>query len=57
MGAVLGKDSDVLPVLAHLMGMAPGPDGAHLGRMGPAELQHVTFAAVRSSTENLSSCN
>ena len=47
-GAVLGKDSDVLPVLAHLMGMAPGPDGAHLGRMGPAELQHVTFAAVRS---------
>ena len=46
--AVLGKDSDVLPVLAHMMGMAPGPDGAHLGRMGPAELQHATFAAVRS---------
>ena len=46
--AVLGKDSDLLPVLAHMMGMPPGPDGAHLGRMGPAELQHVTFAAVRS---------
>ncbi len=46
--AVLGKDSDVLPVLAHMMGMAPGPDGAHLGRMAPAELQHVTFAAMRS---------
>ena len=46
--AVLGKYSDLLPVLAHMMGMPPGPDGAHLGRMGPAELQHVTFAAVRS---------
>ena len=31
-----------------MMGMPPGPGGAHLGRMGPAELQHVTFAAVRS---------
>ena len=46
--AVSGNDSDLLPVLAHMMGMAPGPGGAHLGRMGPAELQHVTFAAVRS---------
>ena len=46
--AVLGNDSDLLPVLAHMMGMAPGPGGAHLGRMGPAELQQVTFAAVRS---------
>ena len=51
--AVLGKDSDVLPVLAHMMGMAPGPDGAHLGRMGPAELQHATFAAVRLFMANL----
>jgi class 3 adenylate cyclase len=46
--AVLGRDSDLLPVLAHMMGMATGADGAHLGRMGPAELQHVTFGAVRS---------
>ena len=46
--AVMGKDSDLLPVLAHMMGMAPGPGGAHLGRMAPAELQQVTFAAVRS---------
>ena len=46
--AVMGKQSDILPVLAHMMGMAPGPGGAHLGRMAPAELQQVTFAAVRS---------
>ena len=46
--AVFGKDSDLLPVLAHLMGMAPGPGGEHLGRMAPAELQHITFAAMRS---------
>jgi class 3 adenylate cyclase/tetratricopeptide (TPR) repeat protein len=46
--AALGNDSDVLPVLAHMMGLAPGPGGAHLGRMGPGELQQVTFAAVRS---------
>ena len=45
---VMGKDSDLLPVLAHLMGMPPGAEGSHLGRMSPAELQHVTFAAVRS---------
>jgi class 3 adenylate cyclase/tetratricopeptide (TPR) repeat protein/two-component SAPR family response regulator len=46
--AVFAKDSDLLPVLAHMMGMAPGPGGAYLGRMGPAELQQLTFAAVRS---------
>ncbi|HTW10910.1 MAG TPA: AAA family ATPase, partial [Acidimicrobiales bacterium] len=51
--AVLGNDSDILPVLAHLMGMAPGRSGAHLGRMGPAELQQVTFAAVRCLVANL----
>ena len=46
--AVMGKQSDILPVLAYMMGMAPGPGGAHLGRTAPAELQQVTFAAVRS---------
>ena len=51
--AVVGKESDLLPVLAHMMGMAPGPGGAHLGRMGPAELQQVTFAAVRSCWPSL----
>ena len=46
--AVLAKDSDLLPALTHMMGMAPGPNEAHLRRMSPAELQHVTFAAVRA---------
>jgi len=46
--AAMGKDSDVLPLLAHMMGMPPGPEGADLGRMSPAELQRATFTAVRS---------
>jgi class 3 adenylate cyclase/tetratricopeptide (TPR) repeat protein len=51
--AVLGKESDLLTLLAHMMGMPARPDGAGLGRMGPAELQHATFAAVRSLLANL----
>jgi class 3 adenylate cyclase/two-component SAPR family response regulator/tetratricopeptide (TPR) repeat protein len=51
--AVMGKDSDVLPVLAQMLGVGPGLEGARLARMGPAELQHVTFVAVRSLLANL----
>jgi DNA-binding SARP family transcriptional activator len=46
--AVLGKDSELVPVLAHMMGLPPGPGGADLARMSPAELQHLTFSAMSS---------
>ena len=48
MRAVLGKDRELVPVLARMMGLPAGPGGAHVGRMGPAELQHAMFSAVRS---------
>ena len=51
--AVLGQDAEVVPVLARMMGLPPGPGGAHLGRMGPAELQHAMFSAVRSLLSRL----
>ena len=48
MRAVLGKDVQPVPLLARMLGLPAGAGGAHLGRMGPAELQHMTFLAVRS---------
>jgi hypothetical protein len=51
--AVLGREREVAPVLARMMGLAAGPEGAHLERMGPAELQHETFSAVRSLLSRL----
>ena len=53
MQAVLGRDREHVPVLARMMGLPPGPDGAHIGRMGPGELQHATFSAVRSFLSRL----
>ena len=46
--AVLGNDRGPVPLLARLVGLDPGPAGAHLARMGPPELQQVTFAAMRT---------
>jgi DNA-binding SARP family transcriptional activator/tetratricopeptide (TPR) repeat protein len=46
--AVVGKDRELVPVLARMMGLAAGPGGAHLGRMSPPELQHATFSAMGS---------
>jgi class 3 adenylate cyclase len=34
--AASGNDNDLLPVLAHMMGMAPGPGGAPPGLYGPS---------------------
>ena len=48
MRTVLGKDPEGLAVLARMMGLPTGPGGAHVERMGPAELQRTTFSAVRS---------
>ncbi|HXW80827.1 MAG TPA: AAA family ATPase, partial [Acidimicrobiales bacterium] len=53
MHAVLGQDRQIVPVLARMMGLPPGPGGAHLGRMGPGELQQATFSAVRSLLSRL----
>lgn len=51
--AVLGKDDEVVPVLARMMGLPAGPGGARLARMGPAELQHEMFSAMRSVLRRL----
>jgi hypothetical protein len=51
--AVLGQGSEVVPVLARLMGLPAGPGGAHIGRMGPAELQHAMFSALGSLLSRL----
>jgi tetratricopeptide (TPR) repeat protein len=40
-------------VLARLMGLPPGPGGEHIGRMGPAELQHAMFSALGSLLSRL----
>ena len=46
--AVLGKGTETVPLLAHMLGLPAGAGGAHLAQMSPAELQHMTFKAVRS---------
>jgi DNA-binding SARP family transcriptional activator/class 3 adenylate cyclase len=46
--AVLGGDRGPVPLLARLVGLDPGPAGAHLARMDPPELQQATFAAMRT---------
>jgi tetratricopeptide (TPR) repeat protein len=53
MRAVLGKGKEPVALLARLLGLPPGADGAYLARMGSAELQHETFAAVRTVLTNL----
>ena len=53
MHAVLGQGSEVVPVLARMMGLPAGPGGEHIGRMGPAELQHAMFSALRSLLSRL----
>jgi class 3 adenylate cyclase/tetratricopeptide (TPR) repeat protein len=51
--AVLGQGSEVVPVLARMMGLPAGPGGEHIGRMGPAELQRAMFTALRSLLSGL----
>jgi len=51
--AVLGQDSEAVPVLAHMMGLPAGPGGEHIGRMGPAELQQAMLSALRSLLSRL----
>jgi DNA-binding SARP family transcriptional activator len=51
--AIFGQDRDLVPVLARMMGLSPGPGGANLARMGPAELQHATFSAMGSMLTRL----
>ena len=48
MRAVLGKDKEPVALLARMLGLPAGAGGAHLAQMSPAELQHMTFLAVRS---------
>ena len=46
--AIFGECGDIVPVLAHMMGLPPGAGGRDVGRMSPLELQRATFSAVRA---------
>ena len=48
MRAVLGKDKEPVPLLARMLGLPAGAGGERLAKMSPAELQHMTFLAMRS---------
>ena len=47
MHAVLGRDGEIVPVLARMMGLPPGPGAGPPRADGPGELQSTTFSAVR----------
>ncbi|HUC14013.1 MAG TPA: AAA family ATPase [Acidimicrobiales bacterium] len=48
MRAVLGNDKEPVALLARMLGLPAGAGRARLEPMGPAELQHMTFLAMRS---------
>ena len=50
MRAVLGQPSQLLPLLAHMMGFGVGRRGLCVSRTSPEALQRATFGAVAKSS-------
>jgi DNA-binding SARP family transcriptional activator/tetratricopeptide (TPR) repeat protein len=48
MKAIFGGQVDHAGLLAHMMGLRAGPEGAQLARLSPEGLQRATFAAVHA---------
>jgi class 3 adenylate cyclase len=53
MKAISGGTPDEVALLANMMGLGPGLDGAGVARLSPEGLQRATFAAVRSVVARL----
>ncbi|HXC65723.1 MAG TPA: AAA family ATPase, partial [bacterium] len=53
MRAVLGQPGELLPLLAHMMGLASAEEARALGRASPEALQRATFGAVREVISRL----
>ena len=53
MRAVLGQPSELLPLLAHMMGLASAEEARALSRTSPEALQRATFGAVREVISRL----
>ena len=45
--------SDLVALLAHIMGLRPRPDEVHLTRLSPEGLQRASFAAIRAVVARL----
>jgi class 3 adenylate cyclase/tetratricopeptide (TPR) repeat protein len=53
LNAVFGGYVDHVGLLAHMMGLRPGPEEDYLARLSPEGLQRATFAAIRALVAQL----
>jgi adenylate cyclase len=53
MKAIFGDTVDDVALLANMLGLGPGRDGARVARLSPESLQRATFATVRSVVARL----